>query len=34
LRSRAYRALSWGDDQGELHRGLDLAKRLQKALIL
>ncbi|GAB4814948.1 hypothetical protein N2152v2_001994 [Parachlorella kessleri] len=32
--NRAYLALSWGDDRGELHRGLDLAKRLQRALIM
>lgn len=30
---RAYHALTWGDDKGELHRGLDLAKKVQRALI-
>ena len=30
---RAYYALSWGDDEGELRRGLELAKRVQRALV-
>lgn len=30
---QCYHALSWGSDGGELRRGLDLAKRVQKALI-
>lgn len=30
---RAYHALSWGSDMGELRRGLDLAKKVQQALI-
>ncbi|EFN58772.1 hypothetical protein CHLNCDRAFT_50260 [Chlorella variabilis] len=30
---RAYHALSWGSDAGELRRGLDLAKKVQQALI-
>ncbi|KAI3436794.1 hypothetical protein D9Q98_006205 [Chlorella vulgaris] len=29
----AYYALSWGRDQGELRRGLELAKKVQQALI-
>lgn len=32
-RRRAYHALSWGSDAGELRRGLDLAKKVQQALI-
>jgi hypothetical protein len=30
---RAYQALSWGPDSGELRRGLDLAKKVQQALV-
>ena len=30
---RCYAALSWGEDGGELRRGLELAKRVQRALI-
>lgn len=30
---RAYHALSWGDDSGELRRGLELAKKVQSALV-
>ena len=30
---RAYHALSWGSDDGELRRGLELAKKVQQALI-
>uniref|UniRef100_A0A1D2AER3 Cell division control protein 45-like protein n=1 Tax=Auxenochlorella protothecoides TaxID=3075 RepID=A0A1D2AER3_AUXPR len=30
---RCYHALSWAHDQGELRKGLELAKRVQKALI-
>lgn len=30
---RAYHALSWGQDQGELRKGLDLAKKIQRALV-
>ena len=30
---RAYHALSWGCDAGELRRGLDLAKKVQQAIV-
>lgn len=32
-RRRAYHALSWGGDADELRRGLELAKKVQQALI-
>lgn len=33
LSRRAYGALSWGSDCDELRRGLDLAKKVQQALV-
>ncbi len=32
-RRRAYHALSWGSDDDELRQGLELAKKVQQALI-
>jgi hypothetical protein len=29
----AYYALSWGNDRGQLRRGLDLAKKVQQAIV-
>lgn len=33
MHRRAYSALSWGSDCDELRRGLDLAKKVQQALV-
>lgn len=30
----AYYALSWGNDRGQLRRGLDLAKKVQQAIVM